>query len=73
MAESKRIDELRESLNELEKRARWLESDIEDAKSTIRGNPVSYTHLDVYKRQVYGRGDFIYSEKCRPDQPGRRD
>ena len=24
--------------------------------------PVSYTHLDVYKRQVYSNGDFVMSE-----------
>lgn len=48
MAESKRIDELRESLNELEKRARWLESDIEDAKSTIRGNLIMIVPLTIF-------------------------
>ena len=25
--------------------------------------PVSYTHLDVYKRQVFDRGGYIYHGK----------
>ena len=28
-------------------------------KKNDKGAPVSYTHLDVYKRQVHGKGSFI--------------
>lgn len=52
MAGSKRIDELKESLNELEKRARWLESDIEDAKSTIRSNFIMIVLLTIFVLSV---------------------
>ena len=30
------------------------EEDDEEGTITIYGNPVSYTHLDVYKRQMQG-------------------
>ena len=35
--------------------------------------PVSYTHLDVYKRQVYGRTQTAFSEDGLPIGAGLED
>ena len=38
----------------VEELAKWVEYMTSDGDSPM-ANPVSYTHLDVYKRQILGR------------------
>ena len=35
-------------------------------------SPVSYTHLDVYKRQVQGNGQTVTLQQCPGDDTGKR-
>ena len=42
-------------INALNSGARCYMADFEDSTSPTWANPVSYTHLDVYKRQPQGR------------------
>ena len=37
-----------------------LEKALNAAREHCKGNPVSYTHLDVYKRQEYRRRSLVY-------------
>ena len=47
--------------------ARWV------AKNVVAAGPVSYTHLDVYKRQGLPREQAAGGEAEQPDADGRAD
>ena len=58
------IEEENGKCSSREARMNQLRQDISQAEES-RERPVSYTHLDVYKRQVHGeavRGGFLYGE-----------
>ena len=53
--EQKEYETIDDDIEELENRVSELDEDIPIAPSFLQAvsPPVSYTHLDVYKRQVY--------------------
>ena len=45
---------------------------LDGLEEALAPNPVSYTHLDVYKRQVHGRSQLLPHQPSDLPHPPRR-